>query len=112
MLLHIKFNTYREEKSSFQKIVVWGGGYNFYVKYVPYLLYCLFFTFLYWVLIFSFFYHLQEAEQRRISEAKQRQHSVDRIENINNNINSTSIVSSTSNNNIPAMRGFQVQIAA
>ena len=47
MLLHIKFNTYREEKSSFQKIVVWGGGYNFYVKYVPYLLYCLFFTFLY-----------------------------------------------------------------
>ncbi len=46
---------------------------------------------------------LQEAEQRRISEAKQRQHSLERIENLNNNMNSSS-----SNNNLPGMRGYQV----
>ena len=57
---------------------------------------------------------LQEAEQRRISEAKQRQHSVERVENLNNNMNSaatlTTIVKSTSNNNLPAGRGFQVTL--
>ncbi len=62
----------------------------------------------------------KEAEQRRISEALQRQHSVERIENINNNINSSNatfvhsssssniLTHSSSNNNLPALRGFQV----
>jgi translation initiation factor 2B subunit (eIF-2B alpha/beta/delta family) len=67
---------------------------------------------------FLFIYVSKEAEQRRISEAQQRQHSVERIENINNNINSSNatfvhsssniLTHSSSNNNLPAMRGFQV----
>jgi hypothetical protein len=51
-------------------------------------------------------FFFKEAEQRRISEAKQRLHSIDRIENINNNINTSS---ANINNNVPASRGFQVK---